>query len=519
MKYFNKNKMYAFLVVLSLFISCDEETDLSPRSVVSQGSFWQSEDDAEAGLFGVYNQLRSEAAGNLTKWGEARSDLWVNRGMNGTAGVAEYIFNTIDAQTPGATWNGLYTMIHRTNLVLAQVPEIDFADESKKNYILAEAYAHRAFAYFVIARTWGDAPIRTEPTDGDALAAQMERSSKEAVISQVKSDIELSLSLFKDDSFKSKYRWSKSSVNTLKGDVFLWSATVMGGGQGDFSTALSALNAVTGVSLMSTFDDIFDIDENSEILLSIPNGEIEGVNTFSSNSFLQQIQWQESIGDPAFFAQVEEKLGGITRYEPSDYAILVYEDGDLRRAATQLDFIWDGILANPQTPDGLFINPVREPNHPNLNNDKLQSCLGWKFAGFLNSSGTARIFRDDIPIYRYGEVLLLIAEAKIGLGQDPSTEINMVRERAFGAGYNPAIHGYVYNSGTAIDDLLDERLRELQLEGKRWWSLIKYDKVFEMVPELIGRQGNANVSIYWPLTDDHRNRNPLLIQTEGYDPF
>lgn len=507
--------------MLAIFlIACDKDTELEPRSEVSQENFWSSEDDAIAGLLGVYAELRNIASDNLIRWGEGRADVWVNRGTNGTAGFAEYLFNTIDVQTPGASWNGLYTMIHRANLVIAKVPNTAFNDENKKNRIIAEAHANRAFAYFVIARTWGDAPIRTEPTDGDSFAAQLPRSSKNEVLDQVKSDIETALLLFDDDSFETKYRWSRPAVNTLKGDVYLWSATVLGGGTADFTTALNALNAVSGVSLMTNFDDIFDVDENSEILLAMPNSELEGVNTISANFFMNQAQWPgTTIGDPAVYEKVNELFGGITIAEASDYAMTVYEEGDLRRAATQLDIIFDGIAANPPTPDGMFINPITDPTNPNINNDQLIACLNWKFSGFINSTGSGRIFRDDIPIYRYGEVLLLIAEAKIGLGQDPSTEINLIRERGFGVNYVEGTHAYVYNPASAVDDLLDERLRELQFEGKRWWDLIKYNKVFDMVPSLAGRQGAPNVSVYYPINNDAKNRNPLLNQTEGYDPF
>src|SRR5690606_11007336 len=54
----------------------------------------------------------------------------------------------------------------------------------------------------------------------------------------------------------------------------------------------------------------------------------------------------------------------------------------------------------------------------------------------LKGSGTVfgggRQFKDDIILYRYAEVLLLRAEAKNALGQDPSPELNQVRQRAYG---------------------------------------------------------------------------------------
>jgi hypothetical protein len=71
-------------------------------------------------------------------------------------------------------------------------------------------------------------------------------------------------------------------------------------------------------------------------------------------------------------------------------------------------------------------------------------------------------------LYRYADVLLLLAEAKAKLGEDISAEINAIRLRAYGTGYTP----YVSGSQTAnMNAILEEYLREFIGEGKRWWAL------------------------------------------------
>ena len=39
-------------------------------------------------------------------------------------------------------------------------------------------------------------------------------------------------------------------------------------------------------------------------------------------------------------------------------------------------------------------------------------------------NGSTRVRCDDYPIYRYSDLLLMLAEAKVLLGEDPATEIN-----------------------------------------------------------------------------------------------
>src|SRR5690606_14569497 len=109
--------------------------------------------------------------------------------------------------------------------------------------------------------------------------------------------------------------------------------------------------------------------------------------------------------------------------------------------------------------------------------------------------GGNRRFIDDIVLYRYADVLLMKAEAQNALGQDPTEAINKVRKRAYGANY--ANHIYVHSSVANADEaILKERLLELALEGKRWWDLIRFNKVFDLVPSLQNRKGKTHLLLF-----------------------
>src|SRR5690606_35409088 len=64
---------------------------------------------------------------------------------------------------------------------------------------------------------------------------------------------------------------------------------------------------------------------------------------------------------------------------------------------------------------------------------KYFSTYASKYDGIV--SGGFRLFVDDVVIYRYADVLLLKAEIKNALGQDPSDEINQIRMRAYGENF------------------------------------------------------------------------------------
>ena len=138
-----------------------------------------------------------------------------------------------------------------------------------------------------------------------------------------------------------------------------------------------------------------------------------------------------------------------------------------------------------------------------------------------------RSWYDDYPIYRYADALLLLAEAKALLGEDPSTEINAVRERAYGSEYfnahknevaYPNDKGSFYNDNpfeagdeNVMEAILKERLREFFFEGKRWYDLRRFGKDYVL------KYTTAQESrLLWPINEGALTNNPALKQTPGY---
>ena len=135
-----------------------------------------------------------------------------------------------------------------------------------------------------------------------------------------------------------------------------------------------------------------------------------------------------------------------------------------------------------------------------------------KYVG--TTSGTTQIYVNDYPIYRYADVLLLLAEAKAKLGEDPSAEINAIRQRAYGATYTPHV-----NAGTTanMNAILEEYLREFIGEGKRWWALRRAGDNYvyaNLSPVYFSPSSTAKFLL--PLSQSMLLADPLLTQTPGY---
>lgn len=153
--------------------------------------------------------------------------------------------------------------------------------------------------------------------------------------------------------------------------------------------------------------------------------------------------------------------------------------------------------------------------------------FAYKFQGTTLEGSNERNWLDDYPIYRYADALLLLAEAKALLGEDPSTEINAVRERAYGSEYfnahknevaYPNDKGSFYNDNpfeggdeNVMEAILKERLREFFFEGKRWYDLRRFGNQYVL------KYTTAQESrLLWPINEDALTNNPALKQTPGY---
>ncbi|WP_114748428.1 RagB/SusD family nutrient uptake outer membrane protein [Pleomorphovibrio marinus] len=486
-------KLLAIYSSLLLFAgSCTDTLNVEPTSVITTNNFWRTEEDANGALMGMYVELRNLSQG-LHQLGEHRSEV-MTPGLFGE-GVFILHRNEMNADTPGhPDWSGFYRAINTANLILKNVPNINFASESRKNSVIAQAHAMRAFLYFTMTKTWGDLIIRTEPTEGfGAEVTLRERESQAQVFSLIKQDLEQALQLFPDHTFSTgRAVWSKPATNALKGDVYLWTAKRLGGGNADLNMALEALNEVDqgDVGLLDNFEDVFLFENkgNREILMSIRHQDLEPGNYL-------WFMWIIGAAAPSNIDQeTRDKIFPIG----GGQGLMVLHER-VRNQFTEEDTRRDVTFFEIETiePDGsrTYLTNIQQ-----------------KFQGTI--IGGNRVFLSDPILYRYADVLLMRAEAKNALGQDPSIEMNLIRQRAYkdnGDSHVFMTGSHEYNDG----EILRERLLELVLEGKRWWDLVRFGKAFEMVPALQDKAGQENLLLF-PIANTVLSQEPLVVQNPGY---
>ena len=141
------------------------------------------------------------------------------------------------------------------------------------------------------------------------------------------------------------------------------------------------------------------------------------------------------------------------------------------------------------------------------------SCEGARFVKFEFENGIAHHADSDFPIYRYADVLLMKAEARMrqnnGVADDIALKcVNDVHTRAGLAAYTAAELTY--------DELLDERGRELAWEGHRRDDLIRFGK-FGEAWEFKDVDAADNHTYLFPIPDWVRDGAPgVYTQNPGY---
>lgn len=480
-----KKKILLYTLLFTGFTvlnSCQDDLDLKSESVITAANFWKTEDDAKAGVNGMYFNFRTQTQQNYYLLGGARS-AEITAGIQSPLNVANYYNNNLTPQNIDVDWAGLYTVIHQANLVLKYVPQIQFSPTTlneQKRYI-AQAHSMRALAYFIMARSWGGVPIVTTPTENTNQAEYIiPRNTIEEVFTFIKSDIEAAIANF-PDATNNKTQLSLASVNALKADVNLWTAKQLGGGNTDLNTALAAINAIpAGPALLPNFKDVFAYTNkgNNEVLFAVRYSVTDVPSSLSDNwnSFMfvgpADFAPLTAATATATFGTLGTGAGnaGISRAQP-DITRFNFASTDTRKAATYLT------LSNGATPvvTGLV-----------------------KYNGTVD--GAIRRFVSDVIIYRWADILLMKAEIKNALGQDPTAEMNLVMQRA-----DPSA-SFTNGSQLANNDvILNERLKELAFEGKAWWDLVRFNKT-NLVPSMAGKK------VLFPISQNTINFNPKITQ-------
>ena len=503
-------KTFLIIAITVVLTGC-KKLDLNPPSEPSTGGFYSSQTELELAVNDLY---RTDNSWSRAFWGndnELFSDNEWHRAQltNGVIGGTM----TSNDQSVSDYWLTCYKAIARANSFLANKDRA--ASNTSANIITkyeAEMRLIRAYQYSRLITHFGDVPLVTEPIPLDE-SYSVAKTNKDEILNFIFQELDFAAANL-PASYSDIKRLTRGAALAIKARTALY--------MGKWTIAKDAANAVMqlGVySLHNSYSQLFlkEGETSKEIIVSIPRDEKLGVFNGSgfvldhinrlNGGFGAQIPTRDIVD--AYECTDGKPIDESALYDPKN----PFKNRDPRLTATIVEFgtNWLDYSYQPH-PDSLKARNYKTgalvDNFDNRAVRPFASFTGflWK-KGIDQSWADRRVEDNDAFIFRYAEMLMTYAEAKIELNeidQSVLNAINMVRARAYGKTFTNISSYPAVLSGITSPELKKivrrERRVEFVKEGLRYMDLIRWrlaEKVFTR--PVIGLPDPANQNrAKWP---------------------
>jgi len=249
-----KKISHLLILLIATLSACEKAIDLSIKGIPTVENFYQSENDAVAAVYSIYDVLGSVNQYNNTLWliqDASSDDCYVRSNLN-NPNLQQLDHFTITANNiyVGEAWQGSYSGISRANVAVEKIPEIEM-DQYLKNQLLGEARFLRGLFYFNLVRLFGDVPLilnsytSTENTD-------IERTDAETIYSTLINDF-----IFATENLSLSYSTGNNLGRATKGAALAMLAKVYLT-RGEWSLAEEKAKEVIDLGIYDLYADYAD---------------------------------------------------------------------------------------------------------------------------------------------------------------------------------------------------------------------------------------------------------------------
>lgn len=500
-----KNILFIHIISITiLFFSC---TNLDEKiySSIPSDDFFKNEEEMIMNVGRAYTHLTT-SLNHWNLWGTItitsdegicpyrETNLWWDNGV--WIDLHQHKFYPQHGNLNNC-WSFIFDGITLCNQILFQIDNSNVDFPSKPN-LKAEVKTIRAWLYLNAIDLYGNVPLSTDFKNKD-LPKQVNRKDLfEFIESEIKTNIDLLDEVPTADNYG---RVTQSMAYTMLAKLYLNSNEWIG--KEMWQEASNACDKIISFNYFSLEKDYFsnfkvDNSNSKENIFVIP---IDNIYTPGAMIFHQMTL--HTLSQQSFNI-VDFCWDGFCATE-AHYNL--YDNNDIRKKS------W---LEGPQfdtngTP--LMLSPERQLNYrpaiKALYNEYDPALLddGVRFAKYEYESGLMNGMNNDYVIYRFADILLMKSEALVRMGSKSEAlqYINQVRERANTKPYT--------EQELTLEEILDERSRELAWEGHRRQDLIRFNKWNEPWFEKNSTDEHTKLFPipYWAI-----DTNPNLKQNPGY---
>ena len=544
---------YVAIIALLLFGNACDFLDQVPYSISSPENSYKNEKDFRIALAGCYEVINtmfisdgSNVSGGTYSVGlqyffEGCSDNVIATTTSATLmSMLRADYNS-ESQDVNAFWKAFFTGISRCNYMIDRVNYASLTPVQQIRFT-AEARFLRAFYYHHLASVFGGLPYCVEP----AVDPRLPRENLEKIYTMIISDL--------------KYAYENlTEEKILKSSIDKWGAGAYLGMVYNYLASCKRYNV--GVTLLdknqlNSFDwvnaDAFssaakavleDVVNNSTYIL-VDNFEYKKLfYEMSKNTQYKEClfmsEWSsKNTSDARTIYTVLAPAGSVTvrgtwqRMFPTMKLYKSYAEGDIRR-----DMFITGMYTTSPAPQQENIDGnvyyIPRPSSGTANNLSSQLFSTGKFRISDQGSGSIlpsnRCAMND-PLIRFADVILHYAEALYFTGYEPLArqQFIRIRDRVRGTLSIDDITT-AYKRDDFVEELLEERGRELCFEAKRRVDLMRFGKMTSTI-ETLPEEGTLNLrtgiqllknnwseyKIWYPIPQIQIEVNPNFVQNAGY---
>lgn len=485
-----------FLLLSSLFFSVASltscvDTVLLPDDKTVEEDYWKTKSEVSAMVAGAYQAMTSsDIIQRLIVWGDYRSDELVKETNVSNTALSEIEAMSIQTTNTFATWTAFYKVINDCNVVLEKSGNVMNIDpsftEGDYQAFRSQMLALRSLCYFYLVRNFRDVPYITKAYVNSSQPMDVPQTAPDSVLQGCIDDLlEAEQNALDPQAYTNWKRTgyiNREAIDAMLADIYLWRASVKHSADDyqqciaycDKVIASKQANHQQGVNELEVkeypladgdkaFEDLF-VTQNAEE--SIFELQFDGSN--NSNTGLCQMYYKYGSSYNLGYLQASSILGlNSTVYVNNNNAI----NSDYRFK----DNTYSAGSSNGNYTVRKFV--AEQALMPNGGDPSSQNGQTNGYSRAYNSYAQNYIF------YRLSDVMLMKAEALTALATDDKDAqldqafklVQAVNTRSL---YNEsdALQQQYYPTQTSMEELvLNERLRELSFEGKRWYDLMRYN--------------------------------------------
>lgn len=492
----NIASVFKLLLVLILLTSCEGDLEQVVYDKLAPSTFYKNDADAKAALTNLYASM-VEPGVYAGGYGSGQGGWFVQSLVTSDEMVCSWggvwgRFTDLNYDDGFALvlshYNILMPRVTSSTIFLDQINGINMNADLKKRYI-AEAKALRAHMSSILYSFYGPVSIVIDPVYAlDPNALPQARPTSEWMIKQIEKDYKEAMADLPVTYGTADYgRFTKGAAMMGLLKLYMkekkWSEALAIGKE------LQNLEAQGVYTLLSEYEDIFKItnEQNKEIILALPCSSTTPVSN-SANLWLASCLPGNYV-DPS--GQFLQQWGGYKM------PWKIYDKFD---------------PADKRTKQLLAKYPIKGGVMFDARANGLEGAIPKKYG--LDPTATGERHGTDIVIWRYADVLLLVAEA-INEVNGPTPEayslVNRIRTRA---GLPNLVTGL--SKDLFRNKLMDERLFELWCEGNRREDLIRWGKFVQRAADAGSPFATPNKVLY-PLPRKAIDESKgVIIQNPGY---